>query len=78
MKLTAKQKREIAKIAVEKSETLENGLIQVWIDESGIFSILIGREYRDNCHTHVATLHVWNESKPYTQAAFIRQLEETF
>lgn len=78
MKLTKKQKREIARIALEKSESLENGLIQVWIDESGMFSILIGGEYRDNCHKHVATLHVWNESKPYTQAAFIRQLEETF
>lgn len=78
MKLTKKQKREIAKMAVEKSESLENGLMQVWINESGMFSILIGGEYRDNHHTHVATLRVWNESKPYTQAAFMRQLEETF
>ncbi len=78
MKLTKKQKGEIAKIAVEKSETSENGLMHVWMDEKGIFSVLIGREYRDNYHTHMATLMVWNESKPYTQSAFIRQLDENY
>ena len=72
--LTATQKRQIAKLAVEKSETIENGTLHVYSDGSG-FEILINSEYRDEKHEHVVSLKVWNESKPYSQAAFIRQIE---
>ena len=75
--LTATQKRQIAKLAVEKSETIENGTMHVYSNGSG-FEILVGSEYRDDEHEHVASLKVWNESRPYTQAAFIRQLENNF
>ena len=73
-KLTATQKKQIARLAVEKSETIENGTMHVYSNGLG-FEILVNSEYRDDEHEHVASLTVWNESKPYTQAAFIRQLE---
>jgi hypothetical protein len=72
--LSVSQKRQIAKLAVEKSETIENGRMQVWVDGFE-FSILINGEYRDEKHEHVCTLEVWSESKPYSQAAFMRQIE---
>jgi hypothetical protein len=75
--LTATQKRQIAKLAVEKSETIENGTMHVYSNGSG-FEILINSEYRDDEHEHIASLKVWNESKPYTKASFIRQLENNF
>lgn len=74
MKLTVRQKRQIAKIAVEKSEGIENGTLHVYYD-GDIFSILVGMEYRDEKHEHVCTLRVWNENKPYTVASFIRQID---
>lgn len=74
MKLTVRQKRQIAKIAVEKSECIENGRIQIWFD--GLkFSATVGTEYRDDVHKRVAVLNVWNENKPYFQSDFIRQLD---
>lgn len=72
--LTATQKRQIARLVVEKSETIENGTMHVYSNGSD-FEILVNSEYRDPEHKHLASLKVWNESKPYTQAAFIRQLE---
>ncbi|WP_159522823.1 hypothetical protein [Sunxiuqinia indica] len=75
--LTVTQKKQIAKLAVEKSETIENGTMHIYSNGSN-FEILINSEYRDDEHEHIASLKVWNESKPYTQAAFIRQLENNF
>lgn len=72
--LTATQKKQIAKLAVEKSETIENGTMHVYSNGSE-FEILINAEYRDEKHEHVVSLNVWNESKPYSQAAFLRQIE---
>lgn len=72
--LTTTQKRQIARLAVEKSETIENGTMHVYSNGSG-FEIIVNSEYRDDEHEHVASLNVWNEDKPCTQAAFIRQLE---
>lgn len=74
MKLTLRQKREIAKMAVEKSDGVENGTMHVYYD-GDIFSILVGMEHRDEKHEHVCTLQVWNENKPYSQAAFVRQID---
>lgn len=74
LKLTAAQKRQIAKLAVEKSKTVENGKMHVWYDGFQ-FSILINSEHRDDKHKHICTLEVWNESKPCTQNQFIRQIE---
>lgn len=72
--LTTSQKKQIAKLAVEKSETIDNGTMHVYSNGSD-FEILINSEYRDNEHEYIVSLNVWNESKPYTQTAFIRQIE---
>ena len=72
--LTTAQKKQIAKLAVEKSETIENGTMHVYSNGSK-FEILINSEYRDEEHKHIVSLKVWNENKPYSQASFIRQIE---
>ena len=73
-RLTTSQKRQIAALAVEKSQVIDNGRMVVY-QKDDEFTILIGSEYRDENHKLVAVLEVWNESKPYTQAMFLRQLE---
>ena len=71
--LTSAEKISIAKLAVEKSAAIENGTMHVYSNNSG-FEILVNSEYRDNDHEYIIGLKVWNESKPYTQAAFLRQI----
>lgn len=73
-KLTEVQKKQIAKLAVEKSETIENGRLRVYSNRSG-FEILVNSEYRDDEHEYLFGLKVWNESKPCSQASFLRQIE---
>ena len=73
-KLTKAQKKQIAKLAVEKSETVENGTLHVYRSDSG-FNILVNSEYRDDEHEYLFGLKVWNESKPCSQASFLRQIE---
>ena len=73
--LTLNQKRKIAKLAVEKSQTIENGTLSVFKNGND-FEILDNFEYRDDIHRFVCSLQVWNESKPYSQAAFIRQINQ--
>ena len=73
--LTQSEKKTIAKLAVEKSETIGNGVMHVYSNELGKFEILVNSEYRDDEHQYIISLNVWNESKPYSQAAFLRQIE---
>ena len=76
--LTNNQKKRITRLAVEKSETVENGTLHVYsINNDSEFEILINSEYRDNEHEYICSLKVWNENKPYSQAAFMRQIENS-
>ena len=75
MKLSRKEKKEIAKMAVEKSYAIENGQITVWRTPQG-FSILEGsHEYREQGFTYLFRFNIQNEGHPYRQKDFLAQIE---
>lgn len=73
--LTLKDKKNIAKLAVENQNVIENGTINFYRFGDGFSFTLNSMEFRYSNYEFIVSLKIWNESKPYSQAAFLRQIE---
>jgi len=78
MKLTEEKKQEIAAIVAKKAESIENGIIRIWMDVStDRFKITMGsHEFRDNSHKGIMSFQIINERHPYQVEDVLDKLDD--